>query len=483
LTLSVVIPARNAAWCLPRCLDALHEQDPAPAEVVVVDDASTDDTALVAERGGARVVRHPVRRGVGAAWATGIEAARGDAIALVDADDSVEPGYIAALEGGFEAGGRVLVATLVPEGANAAATAVLERGFGHDLEANNGFLPAAGGAGLAVTRDVVEEVGGFDPLLFANADTDFSFRCGLAGVELTPVPDARVRCRLRTRYGDVLRQRAGRAYWYALLKWKYQRFPFAFTRERPRLVRELARAGALLAAARPRAATGALAELGIRIALHLGWVAGRLDILLLRRRPPPVLRPQSAAAARTAAPVPGRPTAILTGDAGMIARLARGLSSAPQLIAPPPGLAATAAELWDQPAPWSRRLAREARSAGWRLHVERTARRIERDAPSTWGEAYLALHGVYAAQHGQQRYVLSAPGGAGAPIGAALSEVPLVHAGQSEPPRKPAATVLDLDDPQRVLEEVAPAIGVPPSEEIASYLRLAGLVERLRLPL
>jgi glycosyltransferase involved in cell wall biosynthesis len=483
LTLSVVIPARNAAWCLPRCLGALREQDPAPAEVVVVDDGSTDGTARVAEQGGARVVRHPARRGVGAAWATGVEAARGDAIALVDADDCVEPGYIAALENGFAAGGRVLVATLVPEGASAAAGAVLERGFGHDLEASNGFLPAAGGAGLAVTRDVIEEIGGFDPFLFANADTDFSFRCGLADIELTPVPDARVRCWLRTSYGAVLKQRAGRAYWYALLNWKYQRFPFAFARERPRLVRELARAAALLAAARPRAATGTLAELGIRLALHLGWLAGRLDIFLLRRRPPAILRPETAAAARTAAPIPGEPAAILTGDSGMVARLARGLSSAPQLIAPPPGLAATAAERWDQPAPWSRRLAREARSAGWRLHVERTARRIERETPSTWAEAYLALHGAYAAQHGQRAYVLSAPGDAGEPVARALPEIPLVHAGRSEPPRLPAATVTDLVNPGEVVHAVAPAIGIPPSDEIVTYLRLAGLIERLRLPL
>jgi GT2 family glycosyltransferase len=483
LTLSVVIPARNAAWCLPRCLDALRDQDPPPAEVVVVDDGSTDGTGRVAEQGGARVVRHSVRRGVGAAWATGVGAARGDAIALVDADDRVEPGYIAALERGFAAGGRVLVATLVPEGASVAGRAVVERGFGHDLKATNGFLPAAGGAGLAATRDVVEEVGGFDPFLVANADTDFSFRCGLQGVQLTPVPEARVRCLLRTGYRELLRQRVARAYWSVPLSWKYQRFPFAFTHERPRLVRELARAAALLAVARPRAATAALAELGIRLAIHVGWIAGTLDILMLRLRPPPILRPRSAAAARTAAPIPIGPTAILTGDAGMVARLARGLSSAPQLIAPPPGLAATAATNWDRPAPWSRRLAREARSVGWRLHVAHTARRIEREAPSTWAEAYLALHGAYAAQHGQRAYLLSAPGNAGETIARALPGIPLVQAGRSEPPRTPAVTVLEVDDPREVLKAVAPAIGVTPSDELATYLRLAGVVERLRLPL
>ena len=53
---SVVIPAFNAERTLGAVLAALAEQDPKPAEVVVVDDGSTDATAEIAEAHGARVV-------------------------------------------------------------------------------------------------------------------------------------------------------------------------------------------------------------------------------------------------------------------------------------------------------------------------------------------------------------------------------------------------------------------------------------------
>ena len=47
-TVSIVIPARNAATTLVACLQSIHQLDPAPLEVIVVDDASMDDTAEVA---------------------------------------------------------------------------------------------------------------------------------------------------------------------------------------------------------------------------------------------------------------------------------------------------------------------------------------------------------------------------------------------------------------------------------------------------
>lgn len=80
--LSVVIPAYNEEKLLPRCLDCLHEaiQDwpeaGRPVEVIVCDNASTDQTARIAHERGAKVVAEPVRqisraRNAGAAVATG----------------------------------------------------------------------------------------------------------------------------------------------------------------------------------------------------------------------------------------------------------------------------------------------------------------------------------------------------------------------------------------------------------------------------
>ncbi|WP_324650577.1 glycosyltransferase family A protein [Georgenia sp. H159] len=83
--MSVVIPARDDAPALDRCLRALARQTLAPLEVVVVDNGSTDETADVARRHGARVVTEP-RVGIPMAAAAGYDAARGEVIARLDAD-------------------------------------------------------------------------------------------------------------------------------------------------------------------------------------------------------------------------------------------------------------------------------------------------------------------------------------------------------------------------------------------------------------
>lgn len=82
---SVVIPVRDDAEPLDRCLRALARQTVPPLEVVVVDNGSTDDSARVAHSHGARVVAEP-RPGIPAAAATGYDAALGSVIARLDAD-------------------------------------------------------------------------------------------------------------------------------------------------------------------------------------------------------------------------------------------------------------------------------------------------------------------------------------------------------------------------------------------------------------
>lgn len=87
--ISVVIPVKDDAVALTRCLTALAEQTHPPFEVIVVDDSSVDDSAAIARRFGARVVTH-TGAGIPASSACGYDAALGDVIARLDAD-SVPP--------------------------------------------------------------------------------------------------------------------------------------------------------------------------------------------------------------------------------------------------------------------------------------------------------------------------------------------------------------------------------------------------------
>ncbi|WKN49595.1 glycosyltransferase family 2 protein [Nocardioides sp. Arc9.136] len=92
-SVSVVIPARDDAPALRRCLELLAHQSVAPLEVVVVDNGSTDDTAAVARELGARVVEEPAV-GIPSAAARGYDAASGDVIARLDADSRPGPRWV-----------------------------------------------------------------------------------------------------------------------------------------------------------------------------------------------------------------------------------------------------------------------------------------------------------------------------------------------------------------------------------------------------
>jgi glycosyltransferase involved in cell wall biosynthesis len=83
---TVVLPAYNEAAALPGVLKDLHDQLPSDYEVLVVDDGSTDDTSLVAERGPCRLIRHRSNRGKGVAIRTGIAEASGEFVVIMDAD-------------------------------------------------------------------------------------------------------------------------------------------------------------------------------------------------------------------------------------------------------------------------------------------------------------------------------------------------------------------------------------------------------------
>jgi glycosyltransferase involved in cell wall biosynthesis len=88
---TVVIPAFNAATYLDRALASVQAQTVPPAEIIVVDDASTDNTAAIAagwqDRLPLRIIRCEVNGGIGVARRVAIEAATQPYIANLDADD------------------------------------------------------------------------------------------------------------------------------------------------------------------------------------------------------------------------------------------------------------------------------------------------------------------------------------------------------------------------------------------------------------
>jgi glycosyltransferase involved in cell wall biosynthesis len=105
---SVVMPCLNEAESIELCVTAARaaiEGLGIPGEVIVVDNASSDGSAAVAEAAGARVIHEP-RRGYGSAYLAGLAAARGTYIVMADADLTYDfdeiPRFLAALEDGAD---------------------------------------------------------------------------------------------------------------------------------------------------------------------------------------------------------------------------------------------------------------------------------------------------------------------------------------------------------------------------------------------
>ncbi len=96
---TVVIPALNEEDAIGEVVARVLARG-GWREVLVVDDGSTDATALRAEKAGARVVRHPYNKGNGAAVKTGIREARGEVVLLMDADGQHDPDDVARVIAG-----------------------------------------------------------------------------------------------------------------------------------------------------------------------------------------------------------------------------------------------------------------------------------------------------------------------------------------------------------------------------------------------
>lgn len=178
---SVVIPAYNAASTLKATVASVLNQSHSPAEVVVVDDGSNDATpALAREFGPPVVCVSTPNRGVAAARNTGTAQSQGDLVAFLDADDLWEPTklerQLEMLKGSPTAG---------------LSTTAMRRvdGDGRDLgtmsiapysDACEALLLGAMVLGpvssALVRRDLLDQLGGFNPRFSQCADWDFFLR-------------------------------------------------------------------------------------------------------------------------------------------------------------------------------------------------------------------------------------------------------------------------------------------------------------------
>lgn len=191
---SVIIPTHNRQRLIRRAVRSVLNQTYSDLECIVVDDASSDDTAQVMQTiGDDRVsyLRHDRNRGASGARNTGIRAARGSLIAFLDDDDEWLPEKLAK---------QVPLLKSLPEAyamvycwmdyLDNAGLVVQQRHPTHRGDVFKFVLVKQGLAGcptLLVRRSVVDEINGFDESLPRGNDGDFIRRvCRAYKVEVVP---------------------------------------------------------------------------------------------------------------------------------------------------------------------------------------------------------------------------------------------------------------------------------------------------------
>jgi glycosyltransferase involved in cell wall biosynthesis len=131
VTISIILPAKNEAAAIGATVAAIRRHYP-EAELLVIDDGSTDATAATAQAAGARVISHPYSKGNGAAIKTGARTATGDLLVFMDADGQHDPADIPRLLAKLEQGHDMAIGAR-QKGSQASVGRGLANGFYNQL--------------------------------------------------------------------------------------------------------------------------------------------------------------------------------------------------------------------------------------------------------------------------------------------------------------------------------------------------------------
>ena len=216
---SVVIPILNGEATLERQVEAVRAQLPSDAELVLVDNGSTDATAdlitrLASSDPRIRGVYCP-DRGVNRARNAGVMAARSNRILMCDADDEVHPGWVDAMRSALEAADLV---GGIPEAVDLSGRPIPELSpFRFELWG----MTSPWGCCCAFRKELWEQIGGFDERMSGWFDElDFFLRGQLAGASLAWSEDAVVTYTWRISDRDRLRKQREQQYHSCRVYWR-----------------------------------------------------------------------------------------------------------------------------------------------------------------------------------------------------------------------------------------------------------------------
>jgi len=176
--ISVILLTKNSSTTVQKSLESIFKQTRQPDEVVVVDGNSSDGTLDIVKKYPVRLVSEP-GLGFGHARNLGVKNASGDIVFFIDSDCYAEPDWIEKTLPHFDSNTEVAAVTGLTSLWNresAVARFLACVGGRVNMPTQPRFVKIAPTMNLALRREVVGEVGGFDETLIRCEDTDLTYK-------------------------------------------------------------------------------------------------------------------------------------------------------------------------------------------------------------------------------------------------------------------------------------------------------------------
>jgi glycosyltransferase involved in cell wall biosynthesis len=227
LKVSVIVPAKDAQVILPDCLQALLNQADwvygRDYEVIVVDDGSTDQTAVIAQQTGVRCVSQP-NAGPASARNHGARVASGQILAFTDADCIPAAGWLNYLSAAFKDKETIGAKGIYLTRETGWMPRFVQAEYAYKYERMQKLerIDFVDTYSAAYRREIFLAEGGFNEVFPVPSveDQEFSFRLARKGYKMVFCPQAAVYHRHDLNLGEYIRRKYGIAYWKAfMLRW------------------------------------------------------------------------------------------------------------------------------------------------------------------------------------------------------------------------------------------------------------------------
>lgn len=218
-TLSVIIPAYQAEKYIAQAVASVRNQEWAgEVQILVIDDGSTDHTAAVAQDLGVQVLKKE-QGGAASARNAGLRAAVGDWVLLLDADDVLTDGAVAAMRAALAVSDAEVVFAMAEDFISPDLSEVQKAALKPREGAYGGVLP---GCSL-IRRQVFDTIGLFDDTMKSGETVAWQLKLRDAGIKTVQLPLVTMRRRLHMTNTGRLFQKQEMADYAALLRKRMKR--------------------------------------------------------------------------------------------------------------------------------------------------------------------------------------------------------------------------------------------------------------------